>query len=116
MCHLILALPLVALPLLWLLPPSVGVPVYGLAVFIALATYRLALRSMRMPVQNGPEALEHAVGVVKWSDARRLSVWVGGELWSAQAMEGAPDVGENVEVVGHRGITLLVRRCDAGCG
>jgi len=35
MCHLILALPIIALPMLWLLPARIGIPAYAALVVLA---------------------------------------------------------------------------------
>ena len=38
------------------------------------------------------------------------SVFVQGEWWSAELEEGSVEAGEEVEIVGHRGYTLIVRK------
>ena len=54
MCHLILALPIVALPVLWLLPPGVAVPVYAVIVGISIDDFaKLDLRR-RQPLNESP--------------------------------------------------------------
>lgn len=111
MCHLILALPVIALPLLWLLPPGLGIPLYAAAALIAGVTYALSARALRRARLNGPQTLIHATGTVRAGAGARLSIWVGSELWSAEPTEGSPAIGDRVEVVGHRGLTLLVRAC-----
>lgn len=62
MCHLILFLPIVTLSMLWLLPLSVGVLLYGLVLIVAFGVYAMVLCAMRRPVTAGPEALMHARG------------------------------------------------------
>ena len=47
MCHLILVMPVVALPVLWLLPPSEGLPLYLVVLVVAGAVYWLAFKAMR---------------------------------------------------------------------
>lgn len=83
MCHLILALPFIALPMLWLLPLSIGVPLYGVVLALAVAVYVMAFRTMRRPVTTGTQALMHAVGTVRSVDPRLAQVWVASESWSA---------------------------------
>jgi hypothetical protein len=39
MCPLILILPFIALPILWLLPLSIGIPLYGIVLALAIAAY-----------------------------------------------------------------------------
>lgn len=88
MCHLILALPLLALALFWVLPLSEALPAYGLVFVVSVVVYRLVIRSMRSPVTTGREHLEHARGQVVASDGPgRYRVRVEGELWLARTAE-----------------------------
>ena len=57
MCHLLLFLPVIALPVLWLLPLSVALPIYGLAVALVLWIYVLAVRTARRPAMTGAEGM-----------------------------------------------------------
>ena len=109
MCHLILALPLVMLPVFWLLPLGAAIPLYGATLALTAAVYVLAVKAMRKPVCAGVEALLHAVGTVQAIEGRLVQVWVASELWSADAAEGVA-VGDVVEVIGIDGLTLRVRR------
>jgi len=110
MCHLILALPIVGLPLLWLLPAPAGLAAYAVLVLVSVAVYAVATKAMRMPVVVGGEALNHAVGSVRSVDDWRVSVFVRGELWFAESVGGALAPGDRVEVVGRDGFQLRVRR------
>jgi len=116
MCHLILALPIFALPVLWLLPPGVAVPVYAVTVGIAIAVYATAIKAWRMPVRNGIEALLGETGKVVRREGRRVVLNVHGELWSAD-FEGEPiAVGDQVVVVGIEGFRLKVHKSRDGVG
>ena len=53
MCHVLLFLPVVALPVFWLLPLSIELPAYALALGIALWIYALAIKTARLPVMTG---------------------------------------------------------------
>jgi membrane protein implicated in regulation of membrane protease activity len=112
MCHLILALPVVALPLLWLLPPAASVPIYAALVVLAVGVYWLALKAMRAPVTTGAEALLRAVGTVRSVDGQRAAVWVASELWLTESSPEPLAVGDRVEVVGLDGLRLQVRTID----
>jgi membrane protein implicated in regulation of membrane protease activity len=112
MCHLILVLPLAALPLLWLLPAGVSIPLYAAALVAAAWAYWLALRAMRAPVTTGVEALLHAVGTVRSLDGRRAAICLGSELWFTQPSVDPLAVGDRVEVLGMEGLQLKVRRID----
>ena len=112
MCHLILALPLLALPVLWLLPPGAAIPLYGATLALTVGLFVLAVAAMRKPVCTGAEALLHAVGTVRAIESRLVRVWVGSELWSAEAGAEGVAVGDAVEVIGIEGLTLRVRKLE----
>jgi len=59
MCHLILFLPVLALPLFWLVPLSVAIPVYSAILVVWGWMYYFVIRVMRRPVVSGTEALLH---------------------------------------------------------
>lgn len=110
MCHLILAIPLLALPVFWLLPPSAAIPLYGAALAVSAGVYALAFQAMRRPVCTGTDALLHAVGVVREVRVKALTIWVNSELWSAEDSDEPVAVGDAVEVLAVDGLTLLVRK------
>lgn len=110
MCHLLLALPLVALPMFWLLPATAAVFVYSLVLMVSLGTYALAVAAMRRRVVTGAEALLHGMAKVLSVDGKTLTVRVHSELWSARAAGEPVRAGDQVEIVGIDGLTLQVRR------
>ena len=116
MCHLILALPIVALPVLWLLPPGVAVPVYAVIVGISIAVYATAIKAWRMPVRNGIEALLGESGKVARLEGRKVVLSVNGELWSADLEGGPITVGDKVVVVGFEGLRLKAHKSRDGVG
>lgn len=113
MCHLILFLPLLALPVLWLLPLGVSAPLYGVVVALSAVIYAFALRAMWMPVCTGAEALVRATGTVRFVDGRKAAVWVQSELWLAESAGGPLAEGDRVEVMAIDGLTLKVRKLPA---
>ncbi len=80
MCHLVLALPVIALPLLWLLPLGIAVPVYAVTVAISIAVYAVAIIAARMPARNGFEAMLGATGLVVRQEGRQAVLQIPGEL------------------------------------
>lgn len=110
MCHLILLLPVVALPVFWLLPTGAAVVLYAAVLAASIGVYWLVLQAMRAPVVTGVEALLNQTGTVRGVDGRKASVWVSSELWSADVEPGALKVGDAVEVVGTVGLLLRVRK------
>ncbi|WP_330961282.1 NfeD family protein [Photobacterium sp. 53610] len=109
MCHLLLALPFLALPLFWLTPLSFAVPVYSVIFMISIVIYLLAFRAMHLPVVTGSETLLHQVGVIKGWQFGFYRVYLHNELWNALSDEEL-QLGEQVEVVSVQGVTLHIHR------
>ena len=110
MCHLILLLPIISLPVLWLLPLSIGLPVYGLALAFALWVYVLAVKTAGRPVTTGAEGMIGELGRVVRVEGRRAMLQIHGELWFAE-VEGEPlAAGETALVIGIDGLRLKARR------
>jgi len=68
----------------------------------------MALRAQRLPVRTGVEGLIHEIGVARSPLNPGGKVFVHGEIWDAVADEPVA-VGESVEVVAVRNLTLAVR-------
>lgn len=113
MCHLMLVMPVLALPVLWLLPLGEGVSLYAVVLLVTGAVYWLALKAMRAPIKSGTETLLRSRGQMRAAEGRRGSVWVASELWSAESRDGLLAVGDAVEVVGFEGLKLIVKKVDA---
>lgn len=113
MCHLILALPLLALPVFWLLPLPAAVPLYLLIAGVAVATYFYAFSAARRPVEIGRERLFGAGGTVV--SVAPLQVKVDGEIWMARSSDVFA-VGDAVDVDGVDGLTLQVRCAASAAG
>jgi membrane-bound serine protease (ClpP class) len=69
----------------------------------------MALRAQRLPVRTGVEGLIHEIGTARSPLNPGGKVFVHGELWDAIADEPVA-LGEPVEVVAVRNLTLAVRR------
>lgn len=111
MCHIILLLPLLTLPIFWLMPVQLAVPLYGLIVAFSGLTYWLLTRLMKKPVATGAQALVGAtadvvsrVGPVKRDN---FLVRAEGELWTAH---GTPSItpGDKVTITAVDGIKLTI--------
>jgi membrane-bound serine protease (ClpP class) len=81
----------------------------GVTAFFLLLI-RASLRTRRLPLTTGPEALLGKEGVVTSDLAPLGAVRVDGEDWSAIAEVGPISSGEIVEVIGVEGVTLRVHR------
>jgi inner membrane protein len=109
MCHVLLLLPVLALPVFWIWPLEIALPVWGTAAVVALAVYVLVYKAWKMPLADGPQALLGATGRVVSVAERQVTLRVGRELWLAD-VKGAPlSLGEEGEVVAIEGLRLTVR-------
>ncbi len=88
-------------------PLVVGVALALAAAVIALMTF--GLRAQRAPVASGVQSLIGQVGEVRTPE----SVYIAGEMWSAEPAEGEPadlEPGQKVVVAAIKGLKLLVKR------
>lgn len=109
MCHLLLVLPLLALPIWWLMPLKPAAEIYSVIAVVSGAMYYVALRMMHTPRAMDPNLIIGTRGRVVSSDDGHLQVQLKGELWYAR---GATDLraGDTVEVTSRDGLTLGVSR------
>lgn len=115
MCHLILLLPLIALPVFWLLPLDAALPIYGAVVALSLWTYWYVMQSMRRPIVAGREELLHATGRVLDARGASAQVRVHSEIWSAVSADRLK-TNDVVEVLDIDGLKLRVRRLGPAAG
>jgi len=108
-CHLILLLPLLALPLFWLAPVSIAVPAYAAVLILSGGIYVLALRAMHRPVQTGVESLLHSRGEVLANADGLFRVRVHSEVWNAESKDNLQP-GDSVEVIAVDELRLRVRQ------
>lgn len=111
MCHLLLLLPLLALPVFWVLPLSEAVPVYGVVSVTSAWIYYLAMRAMQRPVETGADALVHSTAEVVGREGETFRVRLHSEIWSAECPEQLQE-GDHVEIISVDGLRLKVRRID----
>ncbi len=117
MCHLILFMPLLGLPLFWLLPIGYALPSYAVIVLVSAFLYRLITRAMRQPLQDGFQSLigteaEVASKLETGRSAKYLVRIKGeGELWSAYSTD-ILQPGEAVNIVAVKGIGVVVEQAD----
>ena len=114
MCHFLLGLPLLALPVFWLLPFAAALPVYVTASAVSLVVYVHATRAMRTPRMNGAEALIGATGRIVGLGNRTATLRLHGEMWSVDAQSGQFAIGDEAIVTGIDGLRLRARRRGAG--
>ncbi len=105
------------------IPAALGAPVwvqaivFGLGSGLSLAVLRPALRQHREArsdvISAGVEAIEGSVGLVlETVNAQRGMIKIGGEIWSARALDETQVIeeGEQVQVMKVDGATALVWR------
>jgi membrane-bound serine protease (ClpP class) len=80
------------------------------AVFFTIMIF--AVRAQKAPIRTGQESLMGKTGLVRSEINPRGSVQLGGELWSAELVDGDAPIarGERVEVIRVEGNRLRVRR------
>lgn len=83
-----------------------------LIVLFFLFVVGAAIRAHRRPVATGTEGMKGERGQTLGPLDPKGQVLIEGERWRARAVEGQIAEGEQVEVVGQEGFTLLVRRCE----
>jgi membrane protein implicated in regulation of membrane protease activity len=109
MCHLVLFLPVLALPVFWLFPFSIAMPIYLVISSISLVLYFLIFRAMRMKPQVGLEAMLGQTGVVIKEIAPEGKIEYAAEIWNATTYGKKIPVGDQVIIDGFWGLNLLVK-------
>jgi membrane-bound serine protease (ClpP class) len=92
------------------IPLVVGTSIGTGAIFFTILM--IALKAQRAPIRTGRESLIGRIGTVRSNLAPHGSVQVGGELWSAELVDGEEPLltGTRVEVVKVDGLRLIVRK------
>lgn len=109
MCHILLVLPVFALPLFWFLPWEEASIVYvGVCVFSA-AFYWLIWQTMHRPAATGIEGMIGGIGTIFRCGQGQTKVLYRGEIWDAVCKDSA-SLGERVEIIGFDRMKLIVRR------
>jgi membrane-bound serine protease (ClpP class) len=113
MCHFILLLPVVTLPVFWLWPIALAVPAYAAVLLLSAWVYVYSVRAMQRPVVTGAEQMLHTKGRVVEVDGSTARIRVRSELWDASSPDSLHK-GDWVTVEEIDGLTLRVRRAGPG--
>jgi len=94
-------------------PLVVGTSIFTAAIFFTILTF--ALRAQKAPIRTGQESLVGRLGITRSNLAPygTGTVQLGGELWTAELVAGQTGIiveGEQVEVVGVKGVRIYVRK------
>ena len=109
MCHLIFLAPILALPVFWLLPFSLALPIYlGVVGLTGLILWPV-VTAMRRPQLTGRESMVGARGEALTELNPHGVIRCQGEVWSAAA-DGLIPIGERVRVVAVDGLRARVVR------
>lgn len=115
MCHIVLVLPIVALPIFMIFPLVEASLYYGLILVACAILYWLMVKDMRMPASTGVEGMIGAIGRVIGNGARGIKVSLKGEIWDADCGEAVFE-GEAVEVTGVERMRVIVQKRTPAAG
>ena len=108
MCHLILFLPVFALPVFWFFPLTTALPFYLFILGISLFIYFKVFGAMRLEVRTGQEAMLGKEGLVVEDIDPEGKIQYASEIWDAMAEGRRFLKGERVRISGFQGLRLLV--------
>ena len=109
MCHLVLFLPVFALPIFWIFPYSTAMTIYLIIMGISLLLYFLIFKAMMMKPQVGIEAMLGKTGVVIKDIAPEGKIQYATEIWNAMTDDRKFSAGEKVVIHGFWGMNVLVK-------
>ena len=109
MCHVILLLPIIALPLFWFLSWEEALILYTTICLLAAVCYWLLWGDMRRPAATGIEGMMGGTGTIFRCGEGETKVYYRGEIWDAVCKD-AMSLGERVEIVGLDRMKIIVRR------
>ncbi len=109
MCHLILFMPVFALPVFWFFPFSTALAIYLIISGISAFLYFLIFKAMTMKPRVGKEAMLGQTADVIKDIAPEGKIKYFTEIWNAMADGKKFSVGEKVMIQGFWGMTVLVK-------
>ena len=109
MCHLILLMPVFALPVFWFFPFSTALAIYLVILGISAFLYFLIFKAMTMKPRVGKEAMLGQTADVVKDIAPEGKIKYFTEIWNAMAEGKKFSVGEKVMIQGFWGMTVLVK-------
>ncbi len=115
MCHLLFLAPIAALPIFWLLPVSLAIPLYLAVLGTAGLLLWPGFGALRQPQRAGRVGMAGARGDAVTEINPRGLVQCQGEIWEAIAREQIP-AGARVRVLGVDRLRLRVERPAPGPG
>lgn len=107
MCHLVLFLPVFALPVFWFLPWPQATGIYAVVVALSAWLYYVVVKIMHRPSVIGEHTLVGRCGTVIQADGRCGLAQIGRELWRIESRRALRSH-DPVTVTGRRGLVLEV--------
>ncbi len=114
MCHLILFLPVLTLPVFWIFPFNTALPLYLSILGISLLIYFKIFKAMRQQVLTGFEGMFEKKGLVVEDIDPEGKIKYASEIWGAETKGNRFLKGQHVMICGIRGMMLLVEEIPAG--
>ena len=114
MCHLILFLPVLTLPVFWIFPFNTALPLYFSILGISLLIYFKIFKAMRQQVLTGFEGMFEKKGLVVEDIDPEGKIKYASEIWGAETKGNRFLKGQHVMICGIRGMMLLVEEIPAG--
>ncbi|MEE8291614.1 MAG: NfeD family protein [Candidatus Tectomicrobia bacterium] len=111
MCHILWMLPILGLPLFWVLDFSAALQVYVAMLILSELAMLLTVQSLRQPPSSGIEGMYGDLAEVVEAIRSRGKVRYHHELWYAAAREPIA-VGETVRIIGNKSLCLQVEKLD----
>lgn len=117
MCHVLLLMPVIGLPVFWLTPLSFAIPFYIFIVLISGLLYRAIAKSMSKPLETGALKLigseAEVISRLSPGHSAQYVVRSGGEMWTARCAD-VLQPRETVSIAAIHGIGLVVERRNNG--
>lgn len=107
MCHLVLFMPLFALPVFWLLPWPLATAIYACVLALSAWLYYVIIKLMHSPSKIGLHTLFDADGTIVQTDGLRGLARIGRELWKVESRTPLVE-NQQVRVIGRYGFVLQV--------
>lgn len=114
MCHLILFLPVFALPVFWIFPFNTAMSLYLPIVGTSLFIYFKIFKAMQQQVVTGFEGMLGKKGLVIEDIDPEGKIKYASEIWGAATKGNRFLKGQHVVICGIRGMMLLVEEIHAG--
>ena len=109
MCHLVLFLPILTLPIFWFFPFSTAMTIYLIITGFSLLLYFLIFKAMILKPRVGKEAMLGQTGTVIKDIAPEGKIKYATEIWDAVAEGEIFSEGDEVVIHGFWGMKVLVK-------